>query len=497
MTERPFAPGAYPVVVVGTGPGGLQLSYDLRRLGIRHAVLSDDEGPGGMFRRYPMFDRLNTSSRPQSLIPRESADYYRVDHNALIAGEPTHRALVPEFMDRAFYFPSRPEMLRSLEAFVERAGLEVRYRCRWESTRADGDRFVLGTSDGEYRCQLAIFAVGMAEPWKPPTPGVEEALHYVDLRGRRPEEFAGKSVFIVGKRNSAFEIATELLPWARQIVLGSPHRIRPSVVTGIPTPPKARYLEPFEDHLFGGGTFVVDCAIERVERTGSGFRVYAEGTTTPGSYVFEADEVIAATGFQTPLGDLRQLGVATFYKDRLPAQTHFWESTTVPGIFFAGATAQGQAGLRKYGYPSRSASVAGFRYCAVVQAEHIARRFGHELARPALAEEDVVPFLLELATSDPGIWSQQSHLARVVSFDDGAGIRDEGLLPLAPFVDAAGPDAVAITVETDPERRIRPAVYLRRNARATEHLLDEHPTHDFRGPDHRAALTSLLRGLVR
>jgi thioredoxin reductase len=497
VTERPFPPGDYPVVVVGTGPGGLQLSYDLRRLGVRHALLSADESAGGMFRRYPMFDRLNTSSRPRSLIPRDSVDYYRVDHNALIAEEPRHRALVPDFMDRAYYFPSRQEMLSSLETFVRRAGLEVRYGCRWTSTREEAGRFVLGTSDGEYRCEVAVFAVGMAEPWKPPTPGFEGTLHYVDLQGRRPEEFAGKSVFIAGKRNSAFEIATELLPWARQIVLGSPHRIRPSVVTGIPTPPKARYLEPVEDHLFGGGTFLVDCAIERVERTGSGFRVHAEGTTTPGSYVFEADDVIAATGFQTPLGDLRQLGVATFYKDRLPAQTHFWESATVPGIFFAGATTQGQAGLRKYGYPSRSASVAGFRYCAVVQAEHIARRLGRDLPRPLVAEDGVVPFLLELATSDPGIWSQQSHLARVLSFDGGDGISDEGLLPLAPFVDGGGPDAVAITVETDPERRIRPAVYVRRNGRATEHMLDEQPTHDFRGPEHRAALTSLLRGLGR
>jgi thioredoxin reductase len=496
VSDRPFPPGDYPVVVVGAGAGGLQLAYDLRRLGIRHALLSD-EGAGGMFRRYPMFDRLNTSSRPQSLIPRDSLDYYRVDHNALIAEEPRHRTLVPEFMDRAYYFPSRQEMLRSLEVFAERAGVAVRRGCRWESTRAENGGFVLGTSDGEYRCTYAVFAVGMSEAWKPPTPGFEETLHYVDLAGRRPEEFSGKTVFLAGKRNSAFEIATELLPWARRIILGSPHRLRPSVVTGIPTPPKARYLEPLEDHLFGGGTIVVDCAIERVERTGSGFRVHAEGTTTPGSYVFETDEVIAATGFQTPLGDLRQLGVETFYKDRLPAQTPFWESVSVPGIFFAGATTQGQAGLRKYGYPSRSASVAGFRYCAVVQAEHIARRLGREVARPELAESDVVPFLLELASSDPGIWSQQSHLARVLSFDGGNGIRDEGLLPLAPFVDEPGGDAVAITVETDPERRIRPALYVRRNGRVTEHLLDEQPMHDFRGPEHRAALTSVLRELVR
>ena len=36
--ERPFPPGDYPVVVVGSGPGGLQSSYFLGRHGIDHAV---------------------------------------------------------------------------------------------------------------------------------------------------------------------------------------------------------------------------------------------------------------------------------------------------------------------------------------------------------------------------------------------------------------------------------------------------------------------------
>ena len=29
--ERPSPPGDYPLVIVGSGPGGLQLSYDLSR----------------------------------------------------------------------------------------------------------------------------------------------------------------------------------------------------------------------------------------------------------------------------------------------------------------------------------------------------------------------------------------------------------------------------------------------------------------------------------
>ena len=47
----------------------------------------------------------------------------------------------------------------NLEAFAERTGVRVRYGCRWTATRreptADGDTFVLETTDGEYRTRVA------------------------------------------------------------------------------------------------------------------------------------------------------------------------------------------------------------------------------------------------------------------------------------------------------------------------------------------------------
>ena len=49
--------------------------------------------------------------------------------------------------------------------------------------------------------------------------------------------------------------------------------------------------------------------IERVERSSDGFRVSVEGTSHPFTRQFEADEVIATTGFRTPLRDLPELGV--------------------------------------------------------------------------------------------------------------------------------------------------------------------------------------------
>jgi thioredoxin reductase len=497
--ERPFPPGSYPVVVVGSGAGGLQVSYSLSRLGVDHAVISADDEPAGMFRRFPLFQRLITWTKPYAPAERGTREYERYDWNSLIGEEPGHRALMPGLMDGTSYFPSRPEMEAGLRSFAEVAGVRVRYGCTWERTRRDeaAGELVLGTSDGEYRSRIVIFAIGMTEPWTAPIPGLDRVPHYVETKPAR--EYAGKRVFVVGKRNSGFEVADGLLPLARQVILGSPRPVRLSIMVHSTAAARARYLQPYEDHVLAGGTLVLDVAIDRVEPIeGGGWRVHAAGTTRPGEMVFDVDDVIAATGFRTPLGDLPQLGVATFFQGgRLPAQTPYWESPTIPGIYFAGNATQGSIGMKKYGIPSNSAAVHGFRYNARVLAEHIARtHFGIERERPTVRPGTVVGYLLKEATTAPELWNQQSYLARVIELDAARGITDAGIRPLEAFVDEGGPDAVAVAVETDADGDIHPAVYVRRGGRVQEYLLPSDQQHDFAGPEHRAQLDGVIGDLL-
>ena len=258
--------------MVGSGPGGLQLSYTLRRLGVKHAVISADTSPGGMFLRFPFFQRLLSWTKPYAPAERGTRAYERYDWNSLLAEERENRAIQAGVMDGTSYFPSRAEMELNLATFAERTGITVRYDCRWQATRrestAEGDRFVIETSDGDYRCQVAVFAVGIAEPYVPPTPGLDSVPHYVDTRPA--ETYAGKRIFIVGKQNSGFELASGLLPWARAIVLASPSPAKLSVVTRSLVGIRARYLQPYEDYVLAGGVAVLAASIVGIEQTGEG-----------------------------------------------------------------------------------------------------------------------------------------------------------------------------------------------------------------------------------
>ena len=83
---------------------------------------------------------------------------------------------------------------------------------------------------------------------------MEHAYHYADVRPA--ETYADRRVVIIGKQNSGFELANGLLPWARQLVLVSPSHAKLSVDTNSLVGVRARYVQPYEDNVLGGG--VVD-----------------------------------------------------------------------------------------------------------------------------------------------------------------------------------------------------------------------------------------------
>lgn len=490
------APGSYPIVVVGSGPGGLQMAAELQALGIRHAVISSDPAPGGMFRRWPHFQRLLSWTKPY--VSDDPADPLaeRADWNSLLTELPAARALQRGFLDGSSSFPSRPEMEASLVAFAERAMLDVRYGCTWESTTLiddpDGPRFVLGTSDGEFRARHLVLAVGVAEPWMPRTPGIELAGSYAAVRPA--ESYRAQRVLVIGKQNSGFELANGLLPWARSILLVSPSPTSLSVVTRTLVGVRARYLQPFEDAMLGGGVTILDASLERIEQAPDGsLAVHLRRTDVDRSLVADVDSAIAATGFQTPLRDLPALGLSVAGQSRLPVQTSWWESTTIPGIHFAGTITQGARGLRRHGVPANSGAVHGARYNARLLARRLARLMGgRDPAGPLVDRDAAVDLVARELTTSAELFHQRGYLARVLSVDPSGGLRDGGTQPLTHFLDTDGPDGVGVTLESDGSGTIYPALFTRIGGSTGEHLLDPDPRLRYDGPEARAAIRSIV-----
>ena len=287
---------------------------------------------------------------------------------------------------------------------------------------------------------------------------------------------------MIGKRNSGFEIADGLVPWAKQVILVSPRPVAADVLAVSTV--RVRYLQPYEDAVLGR-RHVRPRRRDRADREDVGRLPHPRerddasrrrSRSTP-------TQRLRRPGFRTPLRDLPDLGCSTVKQGVLPALTHHWESATVPGIYFAGNATQAAAGLRKHGVGSASGTVSGFRYNARLLARHIAEHhFGQAAPRPALERDDVVP--VPRLGADPG--ARSSGPRRPISRGSSGSIRDagptnEGIQPLAAFLDEGERNALAVAVEMDDQARIYPALYLRGRGRAARGILPASSSARLRG----------------
>jgi hypothetical protein len=340
-----------------------------------------------------------------------------------------------------------------------------------------------------------VLAIGMTQPWVPPIPGVELDQHYVNVSSA-PDRYRDRRVVIVGKRNSAFEIGEAVSrQGVRELTLVSPRP--PDLGKLARSPLRPWYLTTYDEHVRGApGRYVLNASVDRVERHADGYVVRALDASRPEPLLLEADDVIAATGFHAPLRDLPALGVATVREGRLPALSPYWESVTVPGLFFAGNVSDAAPGLRKHGVASLSTMVGGFRYNARVLARHLAETFfGAAAARPAVERDDVAGLLLHELDHSPEISFQKGYLARVLRASATGPLVDEGVVPLEVFVDGEA-DGVAVTLEFDAEETIRPVVYVRHGGVLHEESLPPHPLRRYEGDTYLESLETLLRPLL-
>ena len=501
LSARPFPPGEYPVVVVGSGPGALQVVVlAARASGVDHAVISADPSPGGMFRRWPFFQRLLSWTKPyapgRARQPRLRA--LRLEQPAR-ATTRTAAAIQPGLMDGTSYFPSRPEMEANLAPFAERAGVADPLRLPLDrrpaaSRTPDGERFELETTDGDYRCRVAdrrrrrrrAVHAARRRAWSSPTTTPTSA------RSRR---YADRRVLIIGKQNSGFELATGLLPWARQIVLVSPSQAKLSVDTKTLVGVRARYVQPYEDHVLGGGVSVLDAAIDRIER---GRRRAADRLPAPDrrrapTSRIEVDDVISATGFVCPLLDLPDLG-----RHDVRAEPAAGPDAVVGERHGARhllrrddrAGREGPPEARRAGQlrrrPRRALQRPGPGRPHRRRRASASSRSGRT-SRPTRSPGFVATELAEA----PELFHQRGYLARVLTADPAGGMRDEGVQPLAHVLDGGGPDALAATLEADGSGAIYPVVYTRIGGKVVEQAIEPDPlmrfdTVDARRTDRRA-----------
>lgn len=207
----------HDVIVIGAGPAGLSVAYELTKAGLTPLVLERTPAVGDVWRNHYDGLRLNTgrffSALPGSQFPRSAGAW-----------------------------PSRDAVVRLLETFPARGGFTVQTGIDIGKVSYDRDRdiwLVTSNDHRQFESRAVVMAIGTCRiPVIPEWEGREtfsgEIVHSSTFK--RAQDYAEKHVLVIGSGNSAAEIASRLTEYASSVTLSvrTPPHFLPKSIWGIP-----------------------------------------------------------------------------------------------------------------------------------------------------------------------------------------------------------------------------------------------------------------------
>ncbi|MGA9532823.1 MAG: NAD(P)-binding domain-containing protein, partial [Anaerolineales bacterium] len=403
-------------LILGAGPAGLQLGYFMKQAGRDFAIVDRAAVPGAFFIDLPRHRYLLSINKV--FTGQEDVELnLRWDWNSLICDNPD--LSLPDYTGE--YFPDPDHLVRYMADFADYYDLPITYKTEITRVSKTEDGFQL-TDDKQdtWKCRCLIIASGVPHEYIPDIPGIDLCETY-GSHSLDPDDYQDQRVLIVGKGNSGFETADNLIGTASVIHLVSPSPVHLAWKTHYVGAVRAINNNFLDTYQLKSQNAVIDGAIEWVKKEDDNYQVkiaysHAMGQTTTRSY----DRVIVCTGFRfdNSIFDEDCRPDLTENK-RFPRQTTAWESTNVPGMFFAGTIMQA-CDYKK----TQSAFIHGFRNNIRSLSWILAQRYqGEPWPHHTAADtpEAVVERIVDRLSRASGIFQQPGFLSEVVVVDEKAG----------------------------------------------------------------------------
>ncbi|OLR92729.1 pyridine nucleotide-disulfide oxidoreductase [Actinokineospora bangkokensis] len=351
----------------------------------------------------------------------------RTDWNSLLTDDP--ELLFTRYTPR--YFPHADDMVRYLADFAARNDLPVRYGTRVESISRDDRGFTLRDQHGTtYRAARVTVATGVSKTYVPPIEGVELAEGYDEVPVD-PAGFTGQRVLIIGRGNSAFETADNLIETAAVIHVAGPGSLKLAWQTHFVGHLRAVNNNFLDTYQLKSQNALLDGQVLGIRRDGDGYAVRVSFARVD-EVVKEIhyDRVILATGFRFDASIFDETCRPRLtIKDRFPELTPQWESVDVPDLFFAGTITQ-SLDFKK----STSGFIHGFRY-GVRALHRIQERRYHGVEWPvrsfAATPEAITDAVIERVNRTSALWQLFGFLSDAVLIGPDGTARYAEEVPVA------------------------------------------------------------------
>ncbi|CAD5126214.1 DgyrCDS14383 [Dimorphilus gyrociliatus] len=209
-------------IIVGAGPSGLQMGSFLEDKKRDYVILERGNSSGTFFKTFPRHNTLISINK--RFTGKTNKEFnFRHDWNSLISND---EALLFKEYSKDF-FPDKGDYLQYLSDFEKKLGLNTRFNTNIISSRKIDNGTIELTDEKEvtFLCKYLIVATGIFKPLKVPFNGSEYVTFYDDMI-LDPHYYEGKNVLILGKGNTANEVATSLFPYANVVHMGSRSRVK-------------------------------------------------------------------------------------------------------------------------------------------------------------------------------------------------------------------------------------------------------------------------------
>jgi thioredoxin reductase len=421
----------FEYLILGAGPAGLQLGHHLATAGRSYLILERGEGPGTTFKQYPRHRTLISSNKVYTGYDDPEINL-RWDWNSLLVDD--GRLNFGDYTRK--YFPPADKLVQYLNDYADCYNLNIRGNTRIVRVERLGDGTegfrLLDEASNAFTCRRLVVATGIPKPVIPDIPGVELAEQYATV-SVDPEDFINQRVLIVGKGNSAFETADNLVETTAMIHVCSPTPLKLAWATHYVGNLRAVNNNFLDTYQLKSQNAVLDANINKIERNAEGklavSLTYSHACGEAETIVY--DRVIFCTGFgfddSIYAEDCRPELVI---KNRFPSQTSEWESTNVPGMYFAGTLTH----ARDY-KKTTSGFIHGFRYNVRALHRMLEKKYhGKDLPSREIepSVEGLLSAALERINRSSALWQQYGFLHDVmVVSSDGSSARYYEELPLA------------------------------------------------------------------
>jgi thioredoxin reductase len=395
-------------LIIGAGPAGLQLGYFLEKANRKYLILESGEAPGTSFQQFPRHGKLISINKVHTGYDNPEINL-RWDWNSLL-----NDSEAMQFKNyNKQYFPNANDLVRYLGDFANYFQLKIRYGCKVVNIQKDNKFIVIDEDSNVYSTSRLIIATGFGKPYIPQIPGIELAENYVDV-SIDPEDFVNQKVLIIGKGNSGFETADNLIDTAAMIHIASQNPISMAWKTKYVGHLRAVNNNFLDTYQLKSQNAVLDATITKIERHQGQFVVsfsYTHANGEEEDIVY--DRVIVCTGFRFDDSIFDESCKPELaINDRFPAQTSEWESINIKDLYFVGVLSHMRDFKKK-----QSGFIHGFRYnIRAIQKIFDRKYHNQELPYQLLSAtpEILTEAILQRVNTSSGLWQQTGFLCDLI-----------------------------------------------------------------------------------